>query len=668
MAEKKYTISAAVPYAIQGPEGKALNPLERIRRTFETGVVSADLPLRSFAEVAGERAGLEDVTRALRTIPDWVWKMDKDISKEFGGKLTIHAPESIVADSPIEMDQAQSADALKMSLEVADKLGAGSVTFHLSGNMGWPLRNPLSGTIEQLPAHVAMPEPIWELVKKNLEKEKQYTIANSLEEERKLTRRINLLQWRQRFFFEAPRVIQGQIITDTQEKLYHEATSDKSYDEKKELINSIFQQADEQGVRAERGGPFGRQLEQQMRLNAKKWYEDGDTTFKEFDPHRPDDVKKFFQKRFELMREANPEELKEYKNVGEMLKNDQIDNLRRRALIDGGFTTEIAGKERDAQQIFFELPWEEELRKQGKSEDYIDELRKNPEKIIKDQKMMQDLFFKPFMDNFEETLRRTLADPEVKEILKKGDTKLLVENIFGPNFKYGQTQGFLMGWHPSHIVEALRRAQKVAQDYGISPDVFGTTFDTQHALVVPEELGAKSDPEWFWDELKKNGITPKHVHLVGGNPRSSDAHVGVGDIADEVMRKHPGIIDKLAEAGVLEIEPGRGAMTDIETALETMGHKGIPPMAMAAAGGAPGGAELIGYSARPNSFYEGAYGNMQASVWRGQFYAFSNPMERSAWQFAMANTWYGWPTMATMGGVTQDIQKSQQIWSKYQPY
>lgn len=77
---------------------------------------------------------------------------------------------------------------------------------------------------------------------------------------------------------------------------------------------------------------------------------------------------------------------------------------------------------------------------------------------------------------------------------------------------------------------------------------------------------------------------------------------------------------------------------------------------------------MMGYNKKEGSFYAGQYNTHRASVVRGQFYSFSNPMERSSWQFAMNNSWYGVPSQTTPGAVTGDPTRLQRTWSTYQPY
>lgn len=283
-----------------------------------------------------------------------------------------------------------------------------------------------------------------------------------------------------------------------------------------------------------------------------------------------------------------------------------------------------------------------------------------------------DKVFDPLIDNVKETFAVLFHDEKAKELLNKGEMKLCIENIFGPNFRTGATGGYPMGWSPEQMEKIINAIKEVAKEEGVDPNAIGMTFDTQHALVGPgEALGTSSDLDWWFDELKKRGLKIDHAHLVGGHKGSHDTwgHVGLGDMIDEVMREHPDVVDRLAEAGCLNFEAGPRGIPDLETSIETVLHGGTPPLAMAAEAGFTGGAEILGYSQKPGSFYEGAYNTNRASVTRGQFYAFSNPMERSAWQFAMNNSWYGIPSMITPGAIqAATAGQLQKTWTTYQPY
>jgi sugar phosphate isomerase/epimerase len=632
--KKKQAISAAVPWQIQ-EGGKALSLPERIRRTFELGVKNTELSLMSITKET------QKPTESLREIPKWLWKMDKEIADEFGGKITVHAPEDIAIEAPSPSGQARAADMIKHSLEVATEMESDIVTVHAAGSPGWALENPLTGTIESLPSHISMPEPLWMKVKKDLEDKEYHTMATRLQTERDVRRNSHMLQWRQNFFMEGNERRAGHRVMEGRMHSYSIANSSLSYDDKKKQLERIKNENPE-AVR-------------QLQMTAKN-LEMGD-----FDFTNPNHIQELNNKWWDEVKKFNPE-IGETQTLGEFMQKRYNNSLRAWHLCD----TKVDILQ--ARDTFFET-WKRELDPGvvKQIEGYMKDGGKNIDKM--DVGLM-DKMFDPLLENVKDTFTILFKDKGAKKMLNKGDIKLCIENIFGPNFKTGATAGYPMGWSPKHMQMILNAVKETAKKNGVDPNSIGMTFDTQHAIVVPEGLDTKPDLDWWFDEFKKRGMKIDHAHLVGGHKGSHETwgHVGLGDMVDEVMREHPDVIDKLAEAGCLNFEAGTRGITDLENSIETTLHGGTPALAMAAEGGYSGGAEILGFTKRPGSFYESAYNTNRASVTRGQFYAFSNPMARSSWQFAMSNTWYGWPGMTTPGAVTPDPQRLQKVWTKYQPY
>ena len=635
--EKKQAIGAAVPWAIQ-EGGKALSLPERIRRTFELGVRNTELSLMSITKEA------QKPTETLREMPKWLWKMDKQIADEFGGKITVHAPEDIAIESPNRTGQTRAADMMKHSLEVANEMDSPIVTVHATGTPGWALTNPMSGTVEQLPAHVSMPEPLWQKVRQKLEDDGYQTMAQRLDSERNIQRNSHMLQWRQAMWMQGDKQHEHYDIVEGDLHSYNIAKDPSmSYDAKKKELEKIKQK-----------NPTAVQMMQQ---NAKA------LGMESFDFTNPEHIKQLNEKLWDMEKKRTPG-IEDVKSLADIKKEGFNDALRAWHLSDPKVDI---GKARDS---FFET-WKREL--DPKVVEQIQEYMKpGSGKNIRDlDPKLLDKMFDPFIENIKDTFTILFRDDEAKKLLNSGDIKLCIENIFGPNFQTGATAGYPMGWSPNHMEMILNAIKDTAKNEGVDPNAIGMTFDTQHAIVGPgEALGTSSNLDWWFDEFKKRGIKIDHAHLVGGHKGSHETwgHVGLGDIVDEVIREHPDVIDKLAEAGCLNFEAGQRGIPDLETSLETVLHGGTPPLAMAAEAGYSGGAEMLGYTQRPGSFYEGAYNTNRASVIRGQFYAFSNPMERSAWQFAMANSWYGTPSMITPGAVTLEPNQLQKIWTKYQPY
>lgn len=637
MAEvKKQVLSAAVPISIQ-EGGRALSLPERIRRTFEMGVNNAELSIMFIAREA------QKPTESLREIPKWLWKMDKEIADEFGGKITVHAPEDISIESPSSRSQTMAADMIKHSLEVADVMKSGTVTVHATGTQGWALTNPISGTVEQLPAHVSMPEPLWRKVKQDLLDQGHQTVADRLQNDRQLSRNSHLLQWRQAMWMQKDEQRVQEKFRETDWQAYNTVNNSAlSRDEMKNRLEEIQNEIQRTNPR------ILEHIVDNARRNAK---------IENFVFTNPDDIRKLNEWEAEtLKKDAPTKNLKDF-------KRDNLNEARRGlALVDDTIPFE------KARETFFET-WKFDLDEETKTK--IEKAMDSPEGIKNlDAKDMEKMF-DPLIDNIKDTFTLLFQDKAAVELLNKGETKLCIENIYGPNFATGATGGYPMGWSPEHMKKIIDAIREVAKKNNVDPNAIGMTFDTQHAIVGPgEALGGTTDLNDWFNKFKEMGLKIDHAHLVGGHKGSHDTwgHVGLGDVVDEVMREHPDVIERLAEAGAINFEPGQGGVADIEKSLETVLHGGTPAMAMAAEGGAEGGAAMMGYNKKEGSFYAGQYNTHRASVVRGQFYSFSNPMERSSWQFAMNNSWYGVPSQTTPGAVTGDPTRLQRTWSTYQPY
>ena len=232
---------------------------------------------------------------------------------------------------------------------------------------------------------------------------------------------------------------------------------------------------------------------------------------------------------------------------------------------------------------------------------------------------------KTFLTTLTKSFEILLDDEDIKSVLNEGETKIGLENMEMTNLATG-VLGSPYFSQPIHFKKALKQIWAIAKRKGIkNPEkVIGMTYDILHASTG-------KDPVKFMEDLQKPEVDPEtgeklpgvplfNVHVSGGpiNAYGGTAHqhVAMGSRGDAITQKHPRLMDdikkKLKEAKskgliddvpVITIEPGEGGTEDTEQTLANWVTAGSEPF-YAKYGAELGVAKEWGYDQASSEYYK----------------------------------------------------------------
>ncbi|MBR9681639.1 MAG: hypothetical protein GOV00_02440 [Candidatus Altiarchaeota archaeon] len=621
MAErKKGTVGATV-----APPDQNSDFLTQIQGTFERGVVSAEIDLGGLFAQEGQGGGsvktlwgeASRITTGPAGAHEHLLKKMKEIANSFGGRFTTHAPMQADPSEIMSIGRARAANILKNSVKYSDKIGATVMTVHPIGSMQYYFIEPFTGQRMPVQSPFMLAKDKGELTQLF----KQYNVKDNLLKDQIEKEWENFIQVLPTFFAEKYGPQAAQLFED---------------------FSKITGQVNVVNL-ANRWGDDPEKIYSELRKNREH-----------FNPR----VYEAMEAEIMRMSSTNGQHLKDLRRSSKGLENYLDKELWPKVA-----TTTLNPISKDGKIITRPLGFET-LSKAEQEET----LRKSHLDMAKQgwEAMLGRGRFGPFKDSIDQieasvkdTFRRLLSDSEVKKTLKKGKLKLGIENLFPAAPEKGYMAGFAHFYKPKHMAKLVKDVRAIAKANGISEDAITLTFDVGHSAAS----GIK--PTKFLKDLKKHGVKPGHVHLVGG-PGYGEGHIAWGDWLDEVSRMDPGIISKLTDMGVVNIEGGAG-LYDVEVTVNTMWNEGIPLEALMAMAGGPtpsmGDLRYTGFKAPP-------YWAQAAERFRGTglaqrgFYSFSAETVGAPMMTAFGS--YGMPGF-TGGGYSIGPGTTSRIWSGAQP-
>ena len=640
---KRPSLGATVP-----PPNEKADFFSQLQNTFERGVVTAEIDLSGLINEKGGGGSVKTmwgeadrITTGPAGVHNQIIKKMKAIANTFGGSFNVHAPLQANPADLISVGRARSAELIKKSMDYTAELGGKTMTIHPIGQMEYYFVDPFVGT------KVPLPNPFYlagsekelkglmkdlgvrdPLLKKQIEKEWKnfvHTIPMTFAEKFSAL----AVQDLQDFSRPAGALKAGEVLKkyrDSPQRLAEEAerVAESLHPRVRDEFNKTLQIAlgNEE---------FAKGLVKNMDGNAneaaKLWPRVAMASLDPIDADGsvvgiPPEFNKIIRKH-QAGKKLTDEELKTAKRL-----EKQIISRRERVRIKA-WNEVIAGPRGT---------------------------RFGPFK--QSQKEMHDAVVDTFRRIFESVKKDRKGG--LYKALKKKKMQIGLENLFPAMPEKGYMQGYAYFYKPEQMAKLIKDVQKVAQENGFSKDVVGMTFDLAHAASA----GIK--PSKFLKDLKKEGIKPQHVHVVGG-PGYGHGHIAWGDWLDEVSRMDPGIISKLADVGAINIEGGAG-LYDVEVTVNTLWDKGMPLEAMMAIAGGPEATPGWGsyWSGEvPRSYFEGrapAYVGTQLPV--RSFYSFQNEMTPMPMQSAFGS--YTAPAFVG-GGYSVGPGRTSAFWSSAQP-
>lgn len=639
--------------ATVAPPTQQADFFSQLRNTFERGVVSAEIDISS---LWNEKMGMHGARSVGRAEKDRV----KHIIAEHGGMATIHAPLGFDFSASMSLSQRKGAQALKETIEYAKEVGAeSSITVHPSMLMGASFIDPATGTEQTLPKSYYLCNSVKELddyikkhnikdnlVKKQIEAEwRNFAVAQAAQFQqqnasfapqtlREFAQNATTGRGMTQFIHELEKKGLGEeAIATTVERRLAQLTEYGASDQ--------ITEAAKQALARYNSDPRGF-----VKLH-KDWYEKQINELKKqgHDPTKFEQgLKEFVDSKWASAAAAVGGDLTregfEASNIlgggpgadkqlmQEVMKTNNLDEETLNTLSPTGalFVRALSGQRRG-------------------------DMSEDAEKRVR--------------DNFLETMDMFLKDKQVQDMLKDGKTKLNLENLWGSNPEHGMFEGIPYFNDPVKMAEVVKELKKRARENGLSEDIFGVTFDTQHALasgVRDEKTGKLLKPSEWLDRLKAEGVDVDHVHLVGGS-EDSKGHVAFGDWNDQLAKTDPELWNKLAETGVINIEGGKG-LADVEKTLEAMWNEGVPLEAMAASAHVPEEVAALGYQASAASFYGEQARMYGAMTTKGGLYSFGPSLsEPGLSQFGSSLA----PGLYSGGAMHRDISQMSRTYMSAQP-
>ncbi len=620
MAEGK---KGAVGSTVAPPDQNA-DFLTQIQNTFERGVVSAEVDLGGlFAQDdkggGGSVKTLWGEATRITTGPagaqEQLLKKMKTIADTFGGRFTAHAPMQADPSELMSISRTRAANILKTSIKYSDKIGASVLTVHPIGQMQYYFIEPF--TNQRMPVQSPFMLARDEKELDNLFK--KYKVKDSLLKKQIKSEWENFIQVLPTFFAEKYGAQAAQLFDTFAMRAAQKnvlgivdrfgGDVDKAYDYvKKASVHydpRVAQSMENEMLKIKGNNKYLAKLKSDRRTIDSHlktlWPKIAITTLEPIDE------------------QGRPVTLPENFNSLSPSEQREVHRNARLKVVKKGWAA---------------------ITSQGRFGPF-DEAIKDIEHSVKD------------------TFRRLLSDKEVKKILRKGKLKIGIENLFPAVPEKGYMQGFAHFYKPEHMAKLVKDVRAIARANGIPDDAITITFDVGHAAAS----GVK--PSKFLAELKKRGVKPGHVHLVGG-PGYGHGHIAWGDWLDEVSRMDPGIIAKLTDMGVINIEGGAG-LYDTEVTLNAMWNEGVPLEALMAMAGGPqpsmGDLRYAGFKAPP-------YWAEVAERFRGTgfaqraFYSFSTETMGAPMRTAFGS--YSMPGMYG-GGYSLGPGLTPRIWGGAQP-
>ncbi|MBR9689521.1 MAG: hypothetical protein GOV01_01315, partial [Candidatus Altiarchaeota archaeon] len=533
---------------------------------FERGVVSAEIDLGPLiSEKGGGGSVVTDmfgeasrVSTGPAGVHDQLFSKMKLIADSFGGEFRVHAPMAANPADSMQVGQARAAGLLKQSLEYTRKLGGKTMTVHPIGQMEYYFTDPFVGT--KMPVQ----NPFY-LAKDEKEIEGLYE---------KLDVKDPLLQ--------------GQIK--------------KEWKNWVSVLPTVF---------AEKFGALAAKDLDVFANKAARWQ------LGELAGKYRNDLKRFEQEAITFSQKLNP--------TVEMAFSRAFSELQRDPTLLDKLIGAKGRNENDAKRLWPKIAMAslEPLKEDGTRVIPSEKLRKLSEKVqsgnasdneIKRHKTLVDKFigereterlkawektlignnalrFGPFKESEEQmvqSVRNTFGlifegikkeNKALYTTLKNKKIKIGIENLFPTRPDKGYMQGYAYFYEPEHIARVVKEIRKEAKRYGLPEDIVTVTFDIGHAAA------SKHKPTEFLKKLKKLGVKPEYVHIVGG-PGYGHDHIAWGDWLDEVSKMDPDIVSKLMDVGAINIEGGAG-LHDVDVTLNALWDKGLPVEAMMAMSGSP---------------------------------------------------------------------------------
>ncbi len=580
MAEKKPRLGATVP-----PPDQKADFYEQLRQTFERGVVSAEIDLGG--TLNKQAAGGLQARAAFgpRSVWESAIRKAKEIAAAYGGKFTVHAPAGELNPAgTMEIERTRSAQLLKQTLEYAAKVNSPVVVVHPLGSMGYGFLNPIIGSFQGV-------DNPFKIAKDEKELEKMMDMFNIKDQ---LLREQIKKEW-ENWVHTLPHAIaqQAGALTLETRRAFEEAlfwrTLGKLWKESGGNVEEFARKAlqklgdDRRVVEILRNIQNNRDLQKHL-----EWWggNEGEKRFK------------FLWARANL---ASPDPIRD---DGRPAIGEDAEKVRKDA-----WKVLMENVERIAPGV--DTVFREEIRdpKTGK----IIGVKRKKMKV-------EDALIEYVKDTF----RRLLSDPDVKRLLQQKKITIALENLFPAHPEKGYMQGFAAFYTPEQMAKLIKELKAIAKAQGIPEDRIGLTFDVGHAAAAAHVTGMK--PSEFIDKLKKLGVKITHAHIVGG-PGYGHQHEAWGDFMDEVHKMDPKVVEKLAEAGVINIE---GAdINDIETTLNALWDQGAPVEAILAIAAAPDRAlptlRAMGYAEVPSYWSDLARTYASTGFVRYGFYSFQAP-------------------------------------------
>lgn len=656
--KRKPTLGATV-----APPTEKADFLSQLQNTFERGVVSAEVDIGGLLNEKGGGGSVvtmfgeaERISTGPAGAHDSLIKKMKTIANTFGGKFTTHAPMQANPSDIMPVGQAKAAQLLKESVDYTQKLGGSVITVHPIGQMEYYFTDPFIGT--KMPVN----NPF-------------YLAANKKELE-ELFNKFNVNDG----------LLREQIT--------------KEWKNWVNVLPTVF---------AERYGALAAQEIGVFADNAAKW------KLGEIAKTTKNNPREFLEKSEAYLNSGlDPTVARSVDTVrGEIIALMNGDSNRARLFLE---TLErgVDFHEKQAKSLWPKIAMAstEPFNKDGT----IPKLKKSPEvsRILEKYQNRQKLTpieadklnrafraaredirvdawgelvdpkkggtrFGPFNDSQEQIMNsiKTTFKMMLKGIkndkksgaykaLKNGKLKIGLENLFPTRPEKGYMQGFAYFYKPEHMAELIKELRNIAtsKEIGLPKEAITMTFDVGHAAA------SKYKPSDFLDALKKKGIQPGHVHMVGGSGYGH-GHIAWGDWLDEVSKMDPGIVEKLMDVGVINIEGGAG-LHDVDVTLNALWDRGVPVEAMMAMAGNPD--QFTADNVRYSGFDPAGIPYMERQLrdmgYQGTqmpqraFYSFQNeaigaPM-RSAFGSYTAPALFG-------GGYTMGPGRTSAIWSSSQP-
>ncbi|HDR53210.1 MAG TPA: sugar phosphate isomerase/epimerase [archaeon] len=640
MADRK---KPAVGATVAPPDQNA-DFLTQIQNTFERGVVSAEVDLSGLYGKEDQGGGsvktlwgeASRITTGPAGVHNQLIHRMKEMASSFGGRFTTHAPLQTDPANITRIGRSEAAHSLKNSLEYTKKLGANVMTIHPIGRMGYYFIDPFVGSSQGVPNPFMLAADKDELnglfkkfnvrdplLKKELEKSWENWVQ------------VLPTHFAQQFGAQSVELMNLLAGDIAQKELTRFANQNKTPEAISDFVKGAIGRYDPrvaekikevaEGLIVQKDVMSPPQISEAYLANMNRVV--NSEQFK----HRLD----------ELWAQANLATLAPIAKDGKPESESEIRKAAWKWYMKDKVKIDMAYKEKLLQTATGE--------RRRNIQDWMPAVRMGPfedaERVI--------------MTSVVSTFKLLLSDPEVKKTLQQKNLKLAIENLFPAAPDKGYMAGFSYFYKPEHMAKLIKELKSVAKANGVPEDRITMTFDVGHAAAS----GIK--PTKFLEDLKKHGIKPGHVHLVGG-PGYGEGHIAWGDWLDEVSRMDPGVMAKLVDMGVVNIEGGAG-LYDAEVTLNAMWNEGVPLEALMAIAGGPtptmSDLKYTGFKAPP-------YWAQAAQQFRGTglaqraFYSFSAETAGAPMQTAFGS--YSMPGF-TGGGYLHGPPRTPAIWGGAQP-